>query len=59
MSGNDKESASLRWVVYIPYATAESTGLPLKPLVSGGPWIMFPDTYRAHIMISPPKPTAE
>lgn len=30
----------LRYVVYIPYATAESTGLPLKPDVPGMPWIM-------------------
>lgn len=55
LSGEDKESANLRWVVYIPFATAESTGLPTKPLVAGGPWIMFPGTYRAHIMITPPK----
>lgn len=46
--------ATLRYVVYIPYATQESTGLPLQPVVSGGPWLMFPGTYRAHIMISPP-----
>ena len=46
--------ATLRYVVYIPYATQESTGLPLQPVVPGGPWLMFPGTYRAHIMISPP-----
>lgn len=46
--------ANLRYVVYIPFATAESTGLPLRPLVPGGPWIMDPGTHRAHIMISPP-----
>lgn len=45
----------LRYVVYIPYATAESTGLPLKPTLPGMPWIMDPGTHRAHIMISPPK----
>ena len=45
----------LRYVVYIPYATAESTGLPLKPTTPGGPWIMYPGTHRSHIMISPPK----
>ncbi len=55
MSGNTKEEANLRWVVYIPWATSESTGLPERPLVAGGPWIMFPGTYRAHIMITPPK----
>jgi hypothetical protein len=44
-----------RYVVYIPYATAESTGLPLKPVAPGSPWIMDPGTHRAHIMINPPK----
>ena len=47
----------LRYVVYIPYATAESTGLPLKPEVPGMPWIMDPGTHRAHIMINPPVST--
>jgi len=45
----------LRYVVYIPFATAESTGLPLKPDVPGMPWIMDPGTHRAHIMINPAK----
>ncbi len=45
--------ASLRWVVYVPYATPESTGLSTK---SGpGPWLMYPGTPGAHIMINPPK----
>jgi hypothetical protein len=47
------ENASLRYVVYIPFATAESTGLPIRPLVPGGAWIMNPGTHRAHIMITP------
>lgn len=46
--------ANLRYVVYIPWATPETSGLPLKPQVPGGPWIMDPGTHRAHIMISPP-----
>ncbi len=46
----------LRYVIYIAYATSESTGLPLKPTVAGEPWIMDPGTHRAHIMISPAKP---
>lgn len=45
----------LRYVIYIPYATAESTGLPLKPEVAAMPWIMNPGTHAAHIMINPPK----
>jgi hypothetical protein len=51
----DFDDGYLRYVVYIPYATSESTGLPLKPDFAGQPWIMDPGTHRAHIMISPPK----
>lgn len=40
------------YVVYIPFATSESTGLPKSP--SGNmPWIMFPGTPKAHIMFTP------
>ena len=46
--------AYYRYVVYIPWATAESTGLPTKPIVPGAPWIMDPGTHRAHIMVTPP-----
>ncbi|PZX55702.1 hypothetical protein [Algoriphagus chordae] len=45
----------LRYVVYLPWATSEVTGLPLKPSAPGMPWIMDPGTHRAHIMITPPK----
>jgi hypothetical protein len=45
---------SFRYVVYIPWATAASTGLPTKPEAPGMPWIMDPGTHRAHIMIDPP-----
>lgn len=51
-SGELKEG-KFRYVIYIPYATAASTGLPDKPEAPGMPWIMEPGTYRAHIMISP------
>lgn len=53
-SGKTEAEATYRWVVYIPYATAETTGLPTKPIIAGAPWIMDPGTHRAHIMISPP-----
>ena len=56
MTGEVKDGY-LRYVVYIPYATAESTGLPLKPDAPGMPWIMDPGTHRAHIMINPPVST--
>ncbi|MTI22935.1 hypothetical protein E1176_18030 [Fulvivirga sp. RKSG066] len=46
--------ANYRYVVYIPFATPESTGLPIRPIVPGGPWIMDPGTHKAHIMITPP-----
>lgn len=44
--------ARLLYVVYIPYATAASTGLSEKPQESA-PWIMFPGTPKAHIMFTP------
>lgn len=43
-----------RYVIYIPYATEETTGIPLSPIAPGAPWIMNPGTHRAHIMINPP-----
>ena len=52
-TGNVKDGF-LRYVIYIPYATAQSTGLPTKPDVPGMPWLMDPGSHRAHIMITPP-----
>ena len=54
----DKLSGALsdgrfRYVIYTPFATSESTGLPLKPHAKGMPWLMDPGTPRAHIMIGP------
>ena len=43
----------LRYVIYVPYATGASTGLPEKPSGKGMPWLMNAGTYRAHIMINP------
>jgi hypothetical protein len=40
------------FVVYIPNATAESTGLQTKP-VRGSPWLMQAGTPKAHIMFTP------
>ncbi len=58
-SGYDAAKAELidpylRWVVYVPYATPESTGLSTTP--GPAPWLMYPGTAGAHIMISPPRP---
>lgn len=44
--------SSLRWVIYSPYATPESTGLTTEP--GPGPWLMYPGKAGAHIMINPP-----
>tara|TARA_R110000850_G_scaffold271377_3_gene405603 strand:+ start:187 stop:870 length:684 start_codon:yes stop_codon:yes gene_type:complete len=45
--------AQYRYVVYMPWATSESTGLPETPIAPNHPWIMNPGTHRAHIMITP------
>ena len=49
------EGTAIRWVVYIPWSTPESSGLPTSPPSPGAPWIMFPGTHAAHIMITPPR----
>lgn len=59
-SGFDAEAGQvidpyLRWVIYTPYATPESTGLTTRP-VPGAPWLMAPGTAGAHVMINPPRP---
>ncbi|MEO1228159.1 MAG: hypothetical protein AAFZ18_04570 [Myxococcota bacterium] len=48
------KDAYLRWVVFTPYATPESTGLTTQASPSA-PWLMFPGTAGAHIMINPPQ----
>tara|TARA_R110002049_G_scaffold289495_2_gene472365 strand:+ start:2689 stop:3366 length:678 start_codon:yes stop_codon:yes gene_type:complete len=52
-SNSKVEGANLRYVVYMPWSTSESTGLPESPAYPNHPWIMNPGTHRAHIMISP------
>jgi hypothetical protein len=63
MTGDGFDAASgtvgngfLRWVIYSPWATPEETGLPTAPTGPGAPWLMFPGTAGAHIMITPPVP---
>jgi hypothetical protein len=53
-STGEVKNGYLRYVIYIPYATAQSTGLAEKPDYPGAPWIMHPGTHGAHIMINPP-----
>lgn len=47
------KDGKFRYVVYTPFATTQSTGLPDKPHAPGMPWLMDPGTHRAHIMIGP------
>ncbi|MCG2431075.1 hypothetical protein [Aequorivita xiaoshiensis] len=47
------ENSRIRYVLYKPYMTGESTGLPTKPQAPGMPWLMDAGTHRSHIMISP------
>ena len=50
-TGSATKARSL-FIVYLPGATAESTGLSTKP-AEGTPWLMFPGTPKAHIMLEP------
>ena len=52
-STGELKDGKFRYVIYIPYATTESTGLPDKPHAPGMPWLMDPGTHRAHIMVTP------
>lgn len=45
------KNAKPLYVIYVPYATVESTGLSQKPVSKGAPWIMEPGTPWAHIMV--------
>jgi hypothetical protein len=38
------------FVMYVPFATTQSTGLSTAPQTTG-PWLMFPGTPKAHIML--------
>ena len=49
----DLSGGKFRYVIYTPFATTESTGLPDKPHAPGMPWLMDPGTHRAHIMVGP------
>jgi manganese oxidase len=46
-----KDARSL-YVIYIPFATTQTTGISSKP-TPGEPWLMFPGTPKAHIMFVP------
>jgi hypothetical protein len=56
MSGKDEASARRLWVMLVPNATAESTGLPTER-GQGTPWLMRAGTPGAHIMM--PQPSSQ
>jgi hypothetical protein len=49
------EGATRIYVIYVPFATSESTGIPPGPNTEqpSAPWIMRGGTPWAHIMITP------
>lgn len=57
MSGVDAKAGTvtaaikLRYSVYMPFATAVSSGLPDQP-IANGPWLMDAGTPKAHIMFT-------
>lgn len=57
-SGVDVKAASVTaavkpmYVVYMPYATSASIGVPDQPVMNG-PWLMDPGTPKAHMMFMP------
>jgi hypothetical protein len=53
LTDSSVKNAQYLYVVYMPYATPESTGLTAQPLNDGGPWLMYPGKPWAHIMIAP------
>jgi hypothetical protein len=56
----DVSGANRVFVVYIPYATEETTGLSPKPITDGAPWIMSAGKPWAHIMVvQPAEPESE
>ncbi|MDZ4674897.1 MAG: multicopper oxidase domain-containing protein [Gemmatimonadota bacterium] len=49
---NEVKGARHLYVVYIPFATTATTGIPSTPS-QDQPWLMFPGTPKAHIMFVP------
>lgn len=44
------DSAAALYVIYVPFATEETTGFSAQPS-RDRPWLMFPGAPRAHVMI--------
>ncbi len=55
LDGFDPTTAPVSlYAIYVPWETSASTGMPGRPALPGGPWIMRPGTPSAHIMVVPP-----
>ena len=57
-SGFDRETGEIldpftRYVVYMPGVTGADVGMAEQPKGAGMPWVMFPGTAGAHLMITP------
>lgn len=50
-AGTVTDAVKLRYSVYMPFATAASSGLPDQP-IANGPWLMDAGTPKAHIMFT-------
>ncbi len=50
---NTTHGANPLYVIYLPFATAESVGLSTRPVRAGQPWMMHPGEPGAHVMMSP------
>ncbi len=50
-AGTVTSAVKLRYSVYMPFATAASTGMP-DQVISNGPWLMDAGTPKAHIMFT-------
>lgn len=51
-AGTVAPTARALYVVYLPYATPASSGIPAGG-ARGTPWVMYPGTPKAHIMFVP------
>lgn len=51
----EMSDAKRRYVIYVSGAMSGDLGLSNKPNNLGIPWLMDEGTYKAHIMINPPK----
>ena len=56
-SGKTEAEARVLWVMLMPNATAEATGLPTENPKNGGPWMMNAGKPGAHVMMPQASPS--